>query len=68
MYQVHKNLRKEDPEDNTAPELIANFASDPNHADANFIKLSVNPDGTSYTVAIPAFGYSRSFETRQKAP
>ena len=67
MYQVHKNLRREDPEDNTAPEFIANFASDPNHADANFIKVSVAPDGASYTVAIPASGYSRAFQTRQKA-
>jgi hypothetical protein len=66
MYQVHKNVRLEDPEDNTAPEFIANFASDPNHLDANFIKLSVDPDGASYTVAIPGFGYSRSFQTRQK--
>ncbi len=64
MYQVHKNVRPEDPEDNTADEFIANFSSDPNHPDANYIKLSVDPSGASYTVVIPAAGYSRTFKTR----
>ncbi len=64
MYQVHKNVRPEDPEDNTADEFIANFSSDPSHSDANYIKLSVDPSGASYTVSIPAAGYSRTFKTR----
>ena len=64
MYQVHKNLRPEDPQDNTADEFIANLGSDPNHADANFIKMSVAPDGKSYTISIPATGFQRTYLTR----
>ena len=68
MYQMHKNLRPEDPKDNTTDEYIANFASDPNHRDANYIKLSVDPPGTSYTIVIPATGFSRAYQTRLVGP
>jgi competence protein ComEC len=68
MYQVHKNLRPEDPQDNTSDDCIANFSSDPNHPDANYIKLSVDPTGVSYTISIPASGYSRIFQTRLVKP
>jgi competence protein ComEC len=64
MYQMHKNLRPEDPQDNTTDEYIANFAHDPSHRDANCIKLSVDPSGTSYTISIPATGFSRTYQTR----
>jgi hypothetical protein len=66
MFQMHKNLRPEDPQDNTEDACIANFAADPNHPDANVIRLSVDPDGASYTVSVPATGFSRSFQTRRK--
>ena len=62
MYQIHKNLR-EDSENNTAPDYIANHERD---CDANFIKMVVAPDGKSYTLAIPATGHSREFKTRAK--
>jgi competence protein ComEC len=68
MYQVHKNVRPEDPQDNTTDDCIANFASDPNHKDANYIKLSVDPSGKSYTISIPATGYQRTFLTRLDKP
>ena len=64
MYQVHKNLRPEDPEDNTADPFIANLSDDPNKCAANFIKLSVDPGGASYTVSIPATGHTRTYRTR----
>jgi hypothetical protein len=64
MYQMHKNLRPGDPQDNTADAYIANFAHDPNHRDANYIKLSVDPAGTSYTILIPATGFSRTYKVR----
>jgi competence protein ComEC len=60
MYQVHKNVRP-DVENNTADEFIAN--ADEKCA-ANYIKLSVAPDGKTYTVSIPATGHKRTFETR----
>jgi competence protein ComEC len=68
MYQLHKNLRPADPQDNTADELIANLASDANHRDANYIKLSVDPTGKTYTISIPAKGYERTFQTRLDKP
>ena len=60
MYQVHKNVRA-DVENNTADEFIANL--DKNCA-GNYIKLSVAPDGKSYTVAIPATGHTRTYQTK----
>jgi competence protein ComEC len=68
MYQVHKNLRPADPEDNTPDEFIANFSANPNHATANYIKLSVDPTGKSYTISIPATGHQRTFLTRLDKP
>ena len=60
MYQVHKNVRA-DSENNTADEFIAN--ADKSCA-GNFIKLTVAPDGKSYTVAIPATGHTRTYQTK----
>jgi competence protein ComEC len=60
MYQVHKNIRA-DIENNTADELIANLGE---NCAANYIKLTVAPDGKQYTVAIPATGHKRTFQTR----
>jgi hypothetical protein len=61
MYQVHKNLRM-DKENNTADEFIANLERD---CAANYIKLSVDPTGKSYTVTIPANGHKRTYQTRR---
>jgi beta-lactamase superfamily II metal-dependent hydrolase len=61
MYQLHKNIRP-DVENNTADELIANLDE---KCAANYIKLTVAPDGKQYTVAIPGAGHSRTFQTRQ---
>jgi len=60
MYQMHKNLRP-DKENNTADEFIANLEE---KCAANYIKLSVEPSGKSYTVTIPATGHSRTYQTR----
>ena len=59
MYQIHRNLRA-DHENNTSTESIANLEE---KCQANFIKLSVNPAGKSYTVSIPATGHQRIFKT-----
>ena len=62
MYQLHKNLRA-DIENNTTDELIANIEE---KCAGNFIKLSVEPSGKSYTISIPATGHTRTFQTRLK--
>ncbi len=60
MYQIHRNLRS-DSENNTAKQYIANLQA---NCDANYIKLSVAPDGKSYTVSIPATGQKQTFQTQ----
>jgi competence protein ComEC len=62
MYQLHKNVRA-DIENNTADELIANLEE---RCSGNYIKLSVETNGGSYTISIPATGHSRTFRTRAK--
>jgi competence protein ComEC len=62
MYQVHKNVRS-DSENNTSDDFVANKEK---NCSANFIKLSVEPDGSSYTVTIPATGHERTFRTTSK--
>ena len=60
MYQLHKNVRA-DVENNTADEFIANLEE---KCAANYIKVTVAPDAKSYSVAIPATGYTRKFQSR----
>lgn len=60
IYQTHRNLRA-DSENNTAAEYIANADKD---CAANFIKVSVEQGGGSYTVSIPGTGHSRKFTSK----
>jgi competence protein ComEC len=60
IYQLHRNLRTTD-KDNTMSGYIAN---EEENCQGNFIKLSVAPNGKSYTVSIPAKQISRSYRTR----
>jgi beta-lactamase superfamily II metal-dependent hydrolase len=62
MYQVHRNVRADDI-NNTTDEFIANL---PEKCEGNFIKLSVEPSGQSYTVSIPASGHRRKYQTRAR--
>jgi beta-lactamase superfamily II metal-dependent hydrolase len=60
MYQIHRNLRQ-DRDNNTADEYIANLDQ---QCQANYIQLSVEPSGKTYTVSIPATGHKRTFNTK----
>ena len=60
MYQVHRNVR-EDKHNNTVDECIAN---DDEKCSGNFIKLSVDPSGKTYTISVPAKNHQRTFQTR----
>jgi hypothetical protein len=60
IYQLHRNLRTTD-QDNAMAGYIAN---EEEACQGNFIKLSVDPNGKSYIVSIPAKQISRSYRTR----
>lgn len=60
-YQLHKSLAP--GADNTPEELIANL--EPAAAcKAHHVELHVAPDGSSYTVRIPATAHERSFRAK----
>ena len=61
LYQVHRSLRV--PDGNTGADRIANAEES---CDAHFIKLSVEPDGSSYTVWGPPTGHRKRYATRAR--
>ncbi len=61
IYQVHKNLRPDGDVNNAPDEFIANHEKD---CKGNYIKLSVAPDGKSYTVSVPATKHERTYQVR----
>jgi beta-lactamase superfamily II metal-dependent hydrolase len=67
LYQVHKSYNIPDGE-NTAHDFIANHENLTGPAaascPANVIKMSVAPDGKSYTISIPSTHHSRTYRTK----
>ena len=67
LYQVHKSYNVP-AEENAAHEHIANHENLTGPAaaqcPANVIKMSVAPDGRSYTISVPSTGHSRTFQTK----
>jgi beta-lactamase superfamily II metal-dependent hydrolase len=59
IYQIHRNLDVAASE-NTSPDMIANKEKKAGEG----IKVSVAPDGKSYTVTVGTKGKPRRFETR----
>lgn len=66
-YQVHKSYNVP-AETNAAAEFIANHdnltGAEAAKCPANVIKMSVAPDGMSYTISIPASGHGRTYRTK----
>jgi beta-lactamase superfamily II metal-dependent hydrolase len=60
MYQVHKNVRK-DQENNTIDSHIANLEE---KCQGDYIKLTVSSDANEYSVTIPSRKHQRSFKTK----
>src|SRR3989442_631657 len=60
IYQLHRNVRTTE-KDNAPPAFVAN---DEEACQGEFIKLSVDPHGRSYSVSIPAKHISRRYRTR----
>ena len=67
-YQLHRSFKAES--ENGAAEFIANAGNrtgaEAAKCEANVIKLSVAPDGASYTVSIPSNGHSRTYRTQAR--
>jgi beta-lactamase superfamily II metal-dependent hydrolase len=62
IYQVHRNVRLP-AEQNTAPDLTANQNET---CEGNHVKLTVEPDGKKYALAVPATKHEKTYETRAK--
>jgi competence protein ComEC len=60
LFAVHRNVQTR-PEDNADPALTAN---DVEQCGGEHIRLSVAPDGKSYTVALPSKKTTRTFSTK----
>ncbi len=65
IYQVHENVR-EDRENNTQPERIANHGDRGENCEAGIVICEVAPDGTSYTMLVPSQSHTQTFHTRLK--
>ena len=65
---LRDRVRAAQAANNTADEFIANLVATtrPATAPGNIIKLSVAPDGKSFTLAIPANTHSRTYRTTAK--
>jgi len=61
IYQVHKNLRPDGEKNNAPDEYIANHEKE---CKGNHIKLSVAPDGKSYTVFVPSTNHEKTYNVR----
>ena len=67
MYQVHENVRPDGDMNNVKDKAyIANHGKLGGECKAHHIKLSVAPDGKTYTVTVPSTQHSRTFETTRK--
>lgn len=61
IYQMHKNLRDDGAVNNVADEFIANPHKD---CAGDYIHLSVDPSGKTYTVKVPRTKHEKTFTTR----
>lgn len=66
-YQVHQSFNVTGDE-NAPGEFVANhqnlLRAEAAKCPANLIKMSVAPDGKSYTISIPAGGHTRTYQTK----
>lgn len=61
VYQVHRNLAE--GAKNTEDDLIANPRAEGCGA---YIKMSVDPRGTNYTMLVPSTNHERTYKTKKK--
>ncbi len=69
FYQLHQS-HNVPAEENTPAEFVANqgnlTGAEAAKCTANIIKLSVAPDGKSYTISVPSTGHTRTFQSKAK--
>ena len=65
IYQVHENVR-EDRENNTSPDMIANHGELADGCAAHPVRCSVAPGGASFTMRVPSRGHERTFQSRPR--
>ena len=58
IYQVWRN------QSDAAANAPAAYCANDTGEGGNYLKLSVAPDGASYTVTVPSTGHERTFLTR----
>lgn len=67
LYQVHKSYNVP-AEENAPHEHIANHdnltGAEAARCPAHIVKMTVAPDGKSYTISLPSTGHSRTFKTK----
>lgn len=63
VFQMHKSLNV-DATVNYPDNFIANAEAQADKCPANIIKMTVAPDGKSYTISIPANGNTKSYKTK----
>ena len=61
QYQVHKNIRPDGVTNNCPDGQIANLEE---KCAGNYLLCSVDQDGKTYTIEIPANGHRRTFKTK----
>ncbi len=67
IYQLHRNIRPDGDKINVGAEYIAN---EDEKCEGNYVKLSVDPTATSYTVTVPSTKHEKTYAVRErvKAP
>ena len=61
MWKLAARAERDETTHNAPDEFIANLDKE---CKANYIQLSVDPAGKTYTVSIPANGHRKTFATK----
>ena len=64
IYQLHRNIRPDGDVNNVKD--ATHIANENEKCDGNYVKLSVDPEGKSYTVSIPATKHEQKYDVAKK--
>ena len=60
IYQLHRNIRPDGDVNNVAD--AAYIANEQEKCEGNYVKLSVDPSGKTYTVSVPATKHEKTYQ------